>query len=142
MQISFDLVGIVRGQGRPRFGHGRAYKAEEDKAWEDKIRMAYHRGRRGLHIRKGAPVFVTIEAVKAVPASWSKKRQLEAQGKFWDGKPDADNIAKSVLDALNRTAWDDDKQVTGLTVTKMYGAYDHLHITIAEAEEEEAYDRG
>ena len=34
-------------------------------------------------------------------------------------KPDADNIGKSVLDALNRVAFKDDRQVTRLTVEKM-----------------------
>ena len=34
-------------------------------------------------------------------------------------KPDADNIAKIVLDALNGVAWLDDAQVTSLTVVKL-----------------------
>ena len=34
-------------------------------------------------------------------------------------KPDADNVAKSVLDALNGVAWLDDAQVTHLSVRKL-----------------------
>ena len=33
-------------------------------------------------------------------------------------KPDADNIAKCVLDALNKLAWNDDGQVSDLVVSK------------------------
>ena len=35
------------------------------------------------------------------------------------GKPDADNVAKLVMDALNGHAYEDDAQVTSLRVTKM-----------------------
>ena len=35
-------------------------------------------------------------------------------------KPDADNIAKAVCDALNGIAYKDDKQITCLTVDKVW----------------------
>ena len=35
-------------------------------------------------------------------------------------KPDADNIAKIVLDSLNKIAYEDDKQVVELTVIKRW----------------------
>ena len=35
-------------------------------------------------------------------------------------KPDADNIAKVVLDALNGVAYEDDKQVVRVTISKVY----------------------
>ena len=51
------------------------------------------------------------------------KRKIEA---IKDGidypmkKPDADNIAKIVLDSLNKIAYEDDKQVVELTVIKRW----------------------
>ena len=39
-------------------------------------------------------------------------------------KPDSDNLAKSVLDALNTILWLDDAQVCRLTVTKVVCAGD------------------
>lgn len=36
-------------------------------------------------------------------------------------KPDCDNIAKIILDSLNGIAYEDDKQITSLTVEKYYG---------------------
>jgi Holliday junction resolvase RusA-like endonuclease len=35
-------------------------------------------------------------------------------------KPDSDNIAKLILDALNKVAWDDDAAVTDLRVKKRH----------------------
>ena len=40
---------------------------------------------------------------------------------WYDKKPDVDNIAKAVLDALNGIAYDDDKQITSLVIDKKYG---------------------
>ena len=48
-------------------------------------------------------------------------------------KPDADNIGKVVLDALNGIAYEDDKQVIELRVSKQYSEErEGLRITIGE----------
>ena len=43
-----------------------------------------------------------------------------------------DNVAKAVLDALNRVAWHDDKQVVQLTVRKRYGHPARMIVAIEE----------
>ena len=50
-------------------------------------------------------------------------------------KPDADNIAKSVLDALNGFAYNDDNQIVCLTVQKLYDTNARVEITIEKLEE-------
>ena len=47
-------------------------------------------------------------------------------------KPDIDNIAKAVLDALNGVAYGDDNQVTALEVSKHYAAEAHVDVIIFE----------
>ena len=47
-------------------------------------------------------------------------------------KCDADNIAKIVLDPLNRLAYTDDSQVAQLIVTKEYGEKEQVHVTLEE----------
>ena len=37
-------------------------------------------------------------------------------------KPDADNIAKAILDALNELYYEDDSQVTRLAIAKVFAA--------------------
>jgi Holliday junction resolvase RusA-like endonuclease len=54
-------------------------------------------------------------------------------------KPDGDNVAKLVLDAMNKLVWRDDSQVVLLEVLKMIAAGDeqpHLEITITEVNDE------
>ena len=47
-------------------------------------------------------------------------------------KPDADNCAKSVLDALNKIAFDDDSQIVELHVNKYYSENPRVTITLEE----------
>jgi len=73
---------------------------------------------------QGASVRVTIDVAQAIPKSWSKAKTLRAEN--GDIVPtgrtgDLDNIAKSILDALNGLAYEDDCQVTTLIITKHYG---------------------
>ncbi len=49
-------------------------------------------------------------------------------------KPDCDNIAKIILDALNGLAYDDDAQVVKLYVEKRYGAFDHVTVVLEGSE--------
>jgi Holliday junction resolvase RusA-like endonuclease len=84
-----------------------------------------------------APAFahaceVVIEAEFLPPSSWSaKKRQRVSEGmEHHLVSPDADNIAKAVLDGLNGTVWVDDKQVVCLTVKKRYGTSDRTNVLI------------
>ena len=61
------------------------------------------------HLRKGAPVLHVY-------------------------KPDSDNLAKFVLDALNGTYYRDDSQIYDLSVHKRYGDVDSVRIELQEAE--------
>lgn len=47
-------------------------------------------------------------------------------------KPDIDNIAKLVLDAMNKFAFKDDTQITKLEVEKKYGNEEKIVIKIEE----------
>ncbi|HHD2713896.1 RusA family crossover junction endodeoxyribonuclease [Clostridium perfringens] len=63
-----------------------------------------------------------IVAYYKIPKSYSKKRVQAIR----DGlekpikKPDADNIAKIILDSLNGIAYKDDSQIIELSVIKRY----------------------
>lgn len=66
------------------------------------------------------PGGVILEAFFERPSSWSAKRKASAAGRPHRGKPDVDNVAKALLDALFgadeiihdlriRKSWDDGK---------------------------------
>lgn len=110
-------VPFVRGKGRVRFVRktGRTYTPDKTAEAMHGIRDAYIEAAHGMSAPKGTPVGVLIMTSRELPKSRPKRVTREHD----TYKPDADNIAKLVLDALNGTAWADDTQVTNLQVIKV-----------------------
>ena len=86
----------------------------------------------------GCYISAIINAGFRIPKSWSKKRRAAAVGMPHTSKPDADNVAKAVLDALNGTAYDDDSHVTELHITKVYAERPYVEIILMYHTPEEA----
>ena len=84
-------------------------------AYKQAIRLAYVNA--GGEVLEG-PVSVRIVCWFERPKSHSKKRRQEPEPKTT--KPDSDNLAKGIGDALNQIAYNDDGQVYRLTVEKWY----------------------
>jgi Holliday junction resolvase RusA-like endonuclease len=79
------------------------------------------------------PVSVRVDIYKGVPKSWSKAKRARAlDGQEIPGKPDLDNVAKGVLDAMNGVAYADDTQVVRLLVQKQYSLEPRLVVTVKE----------
>ena len=120
-------VPIAHPKARPRFTrNGIAYTDRVTRDAEKLIKVAYQ----GACIRKfghvvaapeHAPVrlYLTFEkpAPKQRPA-WCPKVLWAALIVPFTVKPDVDNLAKTVLDALNGVAWADDAQVVELHCVK------------------------
>lgn len=113
--MRFEFRGKIRGQGRPRFTRrGHAYEKPEDKEYKAALRAAYLA--QGGKFYGDQPIRVKIETRRALPKSKARKtREVSEPDTF---KPDADNIGKAVLDALNGVAFADDKQIVRLEITK------------------------
>lgn len=115
------VEGKIKGKARPRFNTktGRAFTPGDTITYENWIKCCY-REQSGKWL-EGA-IRARIEVYYKIPKSYTKKR-VQAIG---DGlemplkKPDSDNIAKIVLDSLNKIAFDDDAQVVELTVIKRW----------------------
>ena len=80
-------------------------------------------------------VEIEIHAYYEIPKSASRKRVLDmvSDRERPTKKPDGDNIAKAVCDALNGVAYKDDSQVVDLTVRKYYSKFPHVQVFISEA---------
>ena len=106
--IDFD-VPLVRGKGRVRFIRqtGRTYTPDATAEAMERVRSAYVVRAQGTMAPKGAPVMVKIDTYRPLPKSRPKRVTHEPDVY----KPDADNVAKLVLDALNGTAWADDGEL-------------------------------
>lgn len=115
----FTVWGDPRGKGRPRFtmrGHAFTdavtveYEGRVKKAWESET----------FYRIDDKPITIIINAYFRVPVSLSKKKRAALFGTEYLHKPDVDNIGKIILDALNGFAYQDDRQIACLMVSKWY----------------------
>ena len=114
--VSFDVWGKVSGKGRPRFTRdGHAYTPKGTRDYERSIREAFENAPGRPPEPFSGQIAVCIMTYRQLPRSTPKSVIREPD----THKPDADNVAKVVLDALNGVAWLDDAQVTSLTVLKL-----------------------
>ena len=110
--IKFTVYGKVQGKARPRFTRQeRAYTPKNTVDYEGQIKQAYIAAG-GTLISDTAPISICITACF--------KKAKTSKMDFPTLKPDADNIAKIVCDGLNGVAYKDDKQITSLTVDKVW----------------------
>ena len=128
----FVILGEPKAKARPRHTKsGITYTPKETVEYENLVKTSYQYQCKEYF--KGS-LKVIINCFFKIPESASaKKRQLMIEGKILPAKkPDADNLAKSVCDALNGIAYDDDKQVIDLRVYKRYGEQPKTVVTIRE----------
>ena len=130
-QVIFTVKGEPRGKGRPRFTKtGRVYTPSETAQYEHLLALSYRNSAKGYKFT--SPVRVTIKAYQKPPKKSKKVVEDMLNGRILPTKkPDLDNIAKIVLDGLNKIAWDDDTQVIEMMVVKRY-AEDPLVAVIVE----------
>lgn len=94
--------------------------------------MLYGMAADGFVFRRKDPLLVTITAYFPIPSKATKaeRAMILSGGGHVTSKPDADNIAKIILDALNGIAYEDDAQVEELTVRRRYAAEPCVRVTI------------
>ncbi len=111
-------VPFVKGKARPRFSRGHAYTPKATSDAQETIAASYVEACCGdaLKASDGVPVAVAVLTTRNVKSGF-RRRDGDAHDDLQ--KPDADNIAKLVLDALNGVAYEDDSQVFALYVLKL-----------------------
>jgi len=76
------------------------------------------------------PVEVVMQAGFQPPKSTSKRKAAAMLNQLHDRKPDADNVAKIVLDGLSGIAFVDDNQVAILKIVKFWTATPGVEVTV------------
>ena len=132
--VTFTILGKPIGKGRPRFstagGYARSYTPAKTVEYENLVRMEWEKT--GAKKLEGV-ISATINCYFPIPKSVSKKKREAMDGAFYTKKPDCDNIAKIILDALNGIAYDDDSQIAMLDVLKIYDASETMvKVTLVE----------
>lgn len=122
--IKFSMAGPPRGKGRPRAtvrsGHAQIYTDSATRQYEKSVRELTAGAMRGAAPFTG-PLSVSLQFRIGLAASMSKRQRARilAGEEPWFGGPDADNLAKAVLDGMNAVAFLDDKQITRLWAVKV-----------------------
>lgn len=115
---SFVVWGEPKPKGRPRFSGGHAYTDAKTKAAETAVVDAFD---------LACPLWEPSIETLRVQIDFHRKGHRAA---------DVDNLAKTVLDALNGVAFVDDKQISQLVLNRVYGAGEQarteVHIWILE----------
>lgn len=131
--IQFTVPGVPVGKGRPRVTRYGTYTPEKTRAYEEKVRLCWQT-QSGKSFPAGIPLLAHITAWFPVPKSVTKRRAAELDGAYHVKRPDCDNIAKAILDALNQYAYPDDSAVQ-ITVEKRYTtAAPRVDVTILEGD--------
>lgn len=126
---SFSVYGKPVPKGRPRFTNGRTiYTPPETVAYEKEVRKAFYL------LADHPPEWDTSGPVSVDIQILTRTRR----------KIDVDNVAKSVMDALNKTwLWKDDSQITKLTVKRgvTVGKFDEVIFRAFQYPDGEPEDR-
>lgn len=122
--IAFEIPGPIRGKARPRVTRtGNAYTPKETVQYENLVKICFQEAAAAGSLNLfELPIRAQLEVYYEIPKSTSKSRQgaMLLDRIYPTKKPDADNIAKIVLDSLNGIAYKDDSQVVELMVHKFY----------------------
>jgi len=139
--VFFTIPGAPIGKGRPRsrIAKGRDgksfvshYTPKATRQWEDKASQI---ARAAMTPRRPftGPVSVTLTINITPPNSWPQWRKTAALNGTVrpTSKPDIDNIAKAVKDALNGIVYADDAQIVQTIQRKQYAPFPGIHVQVA-----------
>ncbi|WP_289687692.1 RusA family crossover junction endodeoxyribonuclease [Faecalibaculum rodentium] len=132
--VEFTVPGEPCAKGRPRFNRATGHAATPSKTvrYEFLVRLSYMQ-QIGQSVQLEGPLSAEISAYFTIPKSASKKkRQQMLDGELHPTKkPDTDNLAKIVLDALNGIAYADDKDIVRLNVKKIWSEQPRVDVKIS-----------
>ena len=140
MTIRFTVPGEPKGKARPRVftnkaGRSQAITPQDTLSYENLVRWVFTNTMESKKLQ--GEIEAKIVAMYPIPKSMTKKnRQLIDEGKLLPNKkPDLDNVAKIILDSLNKIAFDDDSQVIRLIVEKHFSDKPRVEVTLRELDE-------
>lgn len=109
--VDFHVTAKVRGCARPRVTRNGTYIPKTTREYQKAVKDAFKSTGAG---KMTGPIAVSIDVFRKLPSGEPKSVTHKPD----TVRPDADNIAKTILDALNGLAWEDDNQVVFLCVQK------------------------
>jgi len=135
--VNFSIEGQPVGKQRPRFrrfgNFVQTYTDAKTKSYETLVKEAATKAMGSSPPLEG-PVKLDLIIRLPVPKSYPKKRSEGClNGSEWPTKkPDWDNVAKSVADAMNDIVFLDDTQIVIARVVKIYSAEAGVDVQVSE----------
>lgn len=120
-------------KARPRFTRaGKVYTPKKTADYEKAIAEYWEQATKGFKYDREQALRVNLGFGLPMPKNTPKyKRHMMQDGTIKPTKkPDVDNLAKAVMDALNGVAWADDSQVVRTTIFKEYAENPYIYIYI------------
>lgn len=126
--IEFFAQGQPKGQPRARAfafnGRARMYDPGTAEGWKSQVAAAAkeHLPEQPLQGPLSLALYFAMPRPKSHYRTGKRSHELRDGAPYWHtGKPDADNLAKAVMDALTQLGvWKDDDQVCKLRIWKRY----------------------
>jgi Holliday junction resolvase RusA-like endonuclease len=121
-----------RARSTTRGGRTRHYTPTDTVVFESMVR-SYYKGSGGQFM-SGA-IRAQVHVARAIPKRFTReqRRQIEQGTLMPTTKPDVDNYAKAVMDALRGVAYKDDAQIVDLHSTKSFAdGSPFVHVVISE----------
>ena len=136
MKIEFDIKGKAKAKQSVKFTRGGTkYTPSDVVEYSNYVKLSFMNKYSDWESNNftGKQLKTEINVYMQIPQSWSKKKQeMAAKGEIRPTvKPDCDNIAKNINDALNGIVYPDDKQITSLLVNKYYSANEYVNVKIS-----------
>ncbi len=132
--MTFVVEGEAVPQGRPRFmRNGHAYDPQKSRDYKEQVAFVASWAMRGQSVfPKGTPLKCVITIWQKIPKRFTKKQKELAENDFLrpTTKPDADNIAKAITDAMNGIVYADDSQIVEFICEKYYAAEPKVMVTV------------
>ena len=126
LYAAFDVLGDPKGQPRPRafynkkLGRASVYDSSTAEGWKGSIALAFREHRPAEPF--DCPIKIGITFFFPRPSRLLRRKDPDGVIPH-TAKPDADNAAKAVLDALTEIGmWRDDSLIVSLTAEKYYAA--------------------
>lgn len=118
--MKITIPGIPVAKGRPRLSKYGTYTPAKTVNYEKLVKHYYMDQAEGIKL--SGPIRIEIYLFFPIPKSYSKKQVelIKAQGMVHTKKPDISNCLKSIEDALNNLAYEDDSQIVEIMAWKWY----------------------
>lgn len=136
--IKFTVPGIPVGKARPRVTRYATYTPQKTKDYENLVKWSFKNKYKDKPLK--GPIRIDIWLYMYIPKNTSKKRtKAKIKGDILPTKrPDWDNMAKAITDALNNLAFKDDNQIVDAHIYKRFSDKPRAEVEIRKIEKEGA----